>query len=252
MIYGITMTISRRLAAAPFAALIFMATLPGLAMAGPKAVVELFTSQGCSSCPPADSYLGELVGRDDVIALSVHVDYWDYIGWKDTFASPDHSLRQRAYAIERGDRRVYTPQMVINGGDHYVGSNKRAVERGLKAASLPLEINVSQTDGAIHIEIGDAGNLTEKHTTVRLVTYSAKVPVEIARGENHGRTITYHNIVRSMRPIGMWDGNAMKIDLPANEIMGKDVNGCVIIVQEDGANGPGRILGAAVLPRPST
>ena len=252
MIYASLMTIFRRFAAIPVAASFFLAALAGPTLAEPKAVVELFTSQGCSSCPPADSYLGELVDRDDVIALSVHVDYWDYIGWKDTFGSPDNSLRQRAYAIERGDRRVYTPQMVINGGEHYVGSNKRAVERGLKSASLPLKINVSETNGAIHIEIDDASELTDRHTTVRLVTYSSKVPVKIARGENHGRTITYHNIVRSMRPIGMWEGSAMKIDLPVHEIMSKDVSGCVIIVQEDGSNGPGRILGAAVLPRPST
>ena len=246
------MTVQRGFAAILFATAVSVSTLAGQGQAEPKAVVELFTSQGCSSCPPADAYLGELVKRDDVIALSVHVDYWDYIGWKDTFAKPDHSLRQRAYAIARGDRRVYTPQIIINGGEHYVGSNRRAVDRGLKAASLPLPIDVSEDNGAIHISIGKSGELTDRHTTVRLVTYSAQTPVKIGRGENHGRTITYHNIVRSIRPIGMWDGQAMDITLPAQEIMGEEISGCVILVQEDAEGGPGRILGAAVLPRPAS
>jgi len=115
-----------------------------------------------------------------------------------------------------------------------------------------LRIDVSEADGAIHIEIADASKLTDRDTTVRLVTYSSNVPVQIAKGENNGRTIVYHNIVRSMRPIGMWEGSAMEITLPAHEIMGEDVSGCAILVQEDTDNGPGRILGAAVLPWPKS
>lgn len=215
-------------------------------------VVELYTSQGCSSCPPADAMLLELSDREDVIALALHVDYWDYIGWKDTFAKPDYSLRQRAYARERNDGRVYTPQMVVNGENHLVGSSRSSVERELQSASLPLDIRVTEVDGAIRIDIPDQPGLTKRHTTIRLVTYTSNATVEIQRGENRGENITYHNIVRSMQPIGMWEGKTMTITLPAREIMGKNIDGCVILVQEDGANGPGRILGAAVLPWPTS
>ena len=236
-----------------FAAAISTATLAGPAIAGePKAVIELFTSQGCSSCPAADPYLGELARRDDVLALSVHVDYWDYIGWKDTFAKPEHALRQRAYAKARGDGRVYTPQIVVNGMDHHVGSSRRSVERDVASASLPLAIELSEDDGAIHITIPESVGLSDQHTTIRLVTYSSKAAVEILRGENRGETITYHNIVRSIRPIGMWEGAEMTITLPAREIMGKDVDGCIVMVQEESDSGPGRILGAAVLPWPGS
>jgi len=247
------MTNFNRLFAGLFAAAISTAAFAGPASAGGrKAVVELFTSQGCSSCPAADTYLGELIKRDDVIALSVHVDYWDYIGWKDTFAKPENALRQRAYAKARGDGRVYTPQIVVNGADHHVGSSRRSVERDVASASLPLDIELSEEEGAIRIAIPANAGLNGQHTTVRLVTYSSNATVEIKRGENRGETITYHNIVRSMRPIGMWDGTEMVITLPAREIMGKDVDGCVVMVQVDSDKGPGRILGAAVLPWPNS
>jgi len=246
------MKIFNRISAALLAGLLSAAGLAGPSAADPKAVVELFTSQGCSSCPPADNYLGELTKRDDIIALSVHVDYWDYIGWKDTFAKPEHSLRQRAYAKARGDGRVYTPQMVINGNDHYVGSSRRSVEKGVASAGLPLAVDISEKDGAIHIEIAGDTSLTKHHTTIRLVTYSSNAAVQIQRGENRGETITYHNIVRSMQPIGMWEGEAMVITLPSREIMGQDISGCVVMVQEDAERGPGRILGAAVLPWPNS
>jgi hypothetical protein len=241
-----------RLFAGFVAVLASSAPFSGMALADPKAVIELFTSQGCSSCPPADTYLGELAERDDVIALSIHVDYWDYIGWKDTFAKPEHSLRQRAYAKARGDGRVYTPQIVVNGLDHHVGSSRRSVEKVVDASSLPLPIEVSESGGTIRIAIPENSGLTGEHTTVRLVTYSSNATVEIQRGENRGETITYHNVVRTMRPIGMWEGEEMVITLPAREIMGKNIDGCVVMVQEDASNGPGRILGAAVLPWPSS
>ncbi len=246
------MTIRYRIFAGLLAAAVSSAAFGGSALAGPKAVIELFTSQGCSSCPPADAYLAELAEREDVIPLSIHVDYWDYIGWKDTFAKPEFSLRQRAYAKARGDGRVYTPQVVVNGSDHHVGSSRRSIERAVGSAELPLEIAITESDGALHIVIPDTSGLTSEHTTVRLVTYSSNATVEIQRGENRGETITYHNVVRSMRPIGMWEGKEMEITLPVHEIMGKNISGCVVLVQEDTDRGPGRILGAAVLPWPSS
>ncbi|HSG94777.1 MAG TPA: DUF1223 domain-containing protein [Afifellaceae bacterium] len=223
----------------------------GSAHAGPKAVVELFTSQGCSSCPPADAFLGELKTRDDLIVLSLPVDYWDYLGWKDTFGKPEHSERQYAYSRARGDRRVYTPQIIVNGGDHYVGSQRSAVERAVSATELPLDVSIRSEDGSINIAISGA-DLQADHTTIRLITYTSAAEVAIGRGENHGRTITYNNIVRSMRPIGMWKGEAMTVSLPRDEILGEDIDGCAVIVQEDARGGPGRILGAAAWMRPAS
>jgi len=220
----------------------------GPAQAGPKAVVELFTSQGCSSCPPADAFLGELKARDDLIVLSLPVDYWDYLGWKDTFGKPEHSERQYAYSRARGDRRVYTPQIIVNGGDHYVGSHRSEVERAISATELPLDVSIRSQDGSINIAIAGA-DLQADHTTIRLVTFISAAQVAIGRGENRGHTITYNNIVRSMRPIGMWKGEAMTVSLPRDEILGEDVDGCAVIVQEDAKDGPGRILGAAAWMR---
>ncbi|MDH3195468.1 MAG: DUF1223 domain-containing protein [Hyphomicrobiales bacterium] len=216
----------------------------GPAQSGPKAVVELFTSQGCSSCPPADAFLGELKARDDLIVLSLPVDYWDYLGWKDTFGKPEHSERQYAYSRARGDRRVYTPQIIVNGGDHYVGSHRSAVKKAIGETELPLEVLIKLEDGSINITIAGA-DLRVGHTTIRLVTYTSAAEVAIGRGENRGHTITYNNIVRSMRPIGMWKGEAMTVSLPRDEILGEDIDGCAVIVQEDAEGGPGRILGAA-------
>jgi len=223
----------------------------GSALAGPKAVIELFTSQGCSSCPPADAFLGDLKTRDDVIVLSLPVDYWDYLGWKDTFGKPEHSERQYAYSRARGDRRVYTPQIIVNGGDHYVGSHRSVVERAIGKTDLPLDVSIKLQDGSIEITIAGA-DLRVGHTTVRLVTFTSSAEVAIGRGENNGRTLTYNNVVRSMRPIGMWKGEAMTISLPRDEILGEDIDGCAVIVQEDAEGGPGRILGAAAWMQPAS
>jgi hypothetical protein len=222
-----------------------------LAQAEPKAVVELFTSQGCSSCPPADEFLGDLKTRDDLIVLSLPVDYWDYLGWKDTFGKPEHSERQYAFFNDTATTEIYTPQIIVNGGDHYVGSHRTAVEKAIGGTELPLEVSIKSEDGSINITISGA-DLKAGHTTVRLVTYTSAAEVAIGRGENHGRTITYNNIVRSMRPIGMWKGEAMTVSLPRDEILGEDIDGCAVIVQEDAEGGPGRILGAATWMRPTS
>src|SRR4249919_2286908 len=111
-----------------FAVAFVFGSMAAPASAEPRAVVELFTSQGCSSCPAADKLLGELAGDSSLIALSIPIDYWDYLGWKDTLASAGHSARQRAYARMRGDRQVYTPQIVVNGATHVLGSDRAAVE----------------------------------------------------------------------------------------------------------------------------
>ena len=217
------------------------------ASADPKALVELFTSQGCSSCVSADAYLTELVKRDDVVAISLHVDYWDYLGWRDTLGDPAYTARQRDYAAVHGTRRVYTPQIVVNGVSGHVGSNRRSVEAAIAESTLPVSVSMRHGDGTVEIEVAARPSTSTNSATIRLVLLTSKAEVAIARGENAGRTIDYYNVVREIRPIGMWGGAAVKITLPEDEIMADGVDTCAIIVQEDLASGPGAIIGAAVL-----
>src|SRR3712207_5775782 len=136
--------------------------------AGPRAVVELFTSQGCSSCPPADSFVAELSRREDVVALTLPVDYWDYLGWKDTLGRREHTERQYAYAEARGDGKVFTPQIVVNGRHSFVGGDREAVEAAIRTAELPLDIAIVQNGEAIDIDIEAMPTPAPHTTTVRL------------------------------------------------------------------------------------
>jgi hypothetical protein len=214
----------------------------------PTTVLELFTSQGCSSCPPADKLIGELAERDDVLALSFNVDYWDYLGWKDTLATSDNSDRQRAYAAAREDHQVYTPQIVVNGHAHVVGSNKRAVEAAIKDdGGLPVTIDLLEKSDAITVSIDQASDIVGA-TTLWVVFYESMVSVPITRGENTGKTIAYSNVVRKIRPIAMWDGGAMSVDLPKSEMANANVKRCAVLLQTETEAGlPGRVLGAAML-----
>jgi len=178
--------------------------------AGPRpVVVELYTSQGCSSCPPADELLRELSQRDDVIPLALHVDYWDYIGWKDEFARPAHSRRQRAYARAAGQTVVYTPQMVIAGEDHLVGAKPmKLVEFIQKHSARRPEVSMSvrRQGQVVRIEARANGEFREP-VVIHLVRYLPEKVVSIARGENAGRTITYSNIVTEVVRLGTWNGS---------------------------------------------
>ena len=206
-------------------------------------VLELYTSQGCSSCPPADALMGELVKRKDILPLSLHVDYWDYIGWKDTFASPEHTQRQRGYAVAAGARSVYTPQMVIGGVDHVIGA--RAMEIAMHISehlseAPALMIDVSQDGDAISITATPAAPMPGAYA-VFLVGFTPKESVDIRRGENAGHEITYHNIVRDMEVIGVWDGQeAFSLSAPKG-----DADDYAVLVQREGF---GPIIGAARLP----
>src|SRR5580700_8478930 len=131
------------------------------ARAEPRALLELFTSQGCSSCPAADKLLGELSADPSLVALSVPIDYWDYLGWKDTLANPAHSARQRAYAHLRGDRQVYTPQIVVNGSTHALGSDRAAIERAItvtdqKPGVMSLPVLISMGGSGLNVQIDSA------------------------------------------------------------------------------------------------
>ncbi len=214
---------------------------------GQKTVIELYTSQGCYSCPPADAFLGELIKRDDVIALTLPVDYWDYLGWKDTFGSPAHSKRQRDYARRRGDRQVYTPQMVFNGKRHAVGSRRNAVFDALKEESradqsTQVQVTLKSDGKSIMVSAGGfAGAGEAPSATIWLLLSSKAETVAIKRGENRGKTLTYHNVVRQMVPIGAWHGKAIEVELPKSDVM-EGYDGCTAILQ---VNGAGEILGAA-------
>lgn len=216
----------------------------------PKAVVELFTSQGCSSCPNADAVLRRLAERDDLITLSLSVDYWDYLGWKDTLASPKFSERQRAYGKARGDGAIYTPQAVVNGLIHVNGSDEgqigRLIDKTAKTLSASrVPIKLSQDKDKLVVEAGAAPpGTTPKEATLWLAVIAKDVTVPITRGENQGRTVTYNNVVRELIPIGMWNGKAMTVQLERHSFMRPDTDRCAVLLQQ-GRAGP--IVGAALL-----
>jgi hypothetical protein len=217
------------------------ALMPGIAPAESRLpiVVELFTSQGCSSCPPADAMLADLARRDEVIALSLHVDYWDYIGWPDTFASATHSARQEAYARAAGERMVYTPQIIVNGQDRVVGGDTFAVMEKLQAhadATTTVDLRVTRDGDELRIEADPAP--LARPLDVMLVRYLPKDEVTITGGENAGLTMSYHNIVTSWEAVGHWDGTE-PLSL-SQAIEGPET--AVVLLQEPG---PGPIRAAA-------
>ncbi|MEM7742082.1 MAG: DUF1223 domain-containing protein [Pseudomonadota bacterium] len=179
-------------------------------------LVELFTSQGCSSCPPADANLAELADRDDVLALSMHVDYWDYLGWKDTFGSPANTKRQYAYRDHMGARVVYTPQMIIQGRHDVPGYRPDLIEGAIQsvaAASKPAGLAIEEADGRLTARLSMTN--VRGTCTVWIASYRQKAEVDIANGENRGRKITYHNIVEKLMRAGTWTSSGPEvIDLP--------------------------------------
>jgi hypothetical protein len=219
----------------------------------PTTVVELFTSQGCSNCPPADALVRKMSTEPGVVALSYSVDYWDYLGWKDTAARPEFTRRQRAYAETRGDRSIYTPQVVINGRLHAVGSDRTAIDRQITALTddgrlLDVPVDFEVTREALVIRIGDVPeDRPRPSATVWLIHFEKARTVQIGRGENSGRVVTYANLVRSMQPVGMWKGTALRLELPRRETTSDPNGGCAVLVQVDTDGAPGPILGARIL-----
>ncbi len=213
--------------------------------AKPVTLVELYTSQGCSSCPPAERFSAELDKRDDVVVLTMHVNYWDYIGWRDPFASDETTDRQRAYGRRLARGMVYTPQMVIDGVHDAVGSDRYAVNRAIaearRADRLRLDIDVrSDGDGGLVVSL--PGGHFDGAAIVWLARFDAEQKTSVTRGENTGRTLRTVNVVRDLRRIGSWTGAPVDFHLPASLLTagegGRD--GCAIIVQ---AEGPGAVLG---------
>ena len=216
---------------------------PAAAQTAPGVVVELYTSQGCSSCPPADAFLASLSDDPGVIPLALHVDYWDYIGWADSFASPHFTARQKAYAHAEGSKTIYTPQFIVGGRDRVIGNSPGEV-----AASI---VDVMQNGGLVQLWLerrGDAVSIRavavkplSGQMRVQLVRYRPKHDVSIESGENAGHKITYHNIVTSWATVGNWDGRGdfeTSAEAPGDQPI-------VVIVQSEG---PGPILAAARIP----
>jgi hypothetical protein len=229
----------------------FMAAVPARAEQ-PRAVIELFTSQGCSSCPPADQLMTELAKERDLVVLSLPVDYWDYLGWKDTLASPAHTSRQRAYAQRRGDGQVYTPQVVVDGLVHALGSSRNDVEAAVRTArgkegALSVPISLTETGGSITVSLG-AGGSEAKSGSVWLCPVVKAREVAIGRGENRGRSIIYANVVRGLVKVGEWKGEPLKLDVPAATARQEGADGYVVLLQGAIGGRPGAILGAAKGP----
>ncbi len=215
----------------------------------PKGVVELFTSQGCSSCPPADAALQTLARQGGVVALSYHVDYWNYLGWADTLASPENTARQYAYARSLGRSGVYTPQAVVNGRDHLKGTDAKTIDGrldGLRAQGqgLTVPIHAGRKGDELEIKIGDGDGKAD----VVIVYFRRQQTVEVLKGENTGKTIEYWNSVIDVQTVGMWDGAALELVLPAKRIGTEGVDGCAVLLQASGPQGePAAILGATML-----
>ena len=207
-------------------------------------LVELFTSQGCSSCPPADALMVKLTEDAGMIPLTYPVEIWDYLGWKDTLGGPEFSQRQYDYAKARGDMDVYTPQMIINGEHHFVGSQKDKVLVALEEArrqTFPVDLALLEGDRDIAVEIG-AGTAVGD-ATLWVLPLAPRMSVKILKGEIAGREIEYHNVVRKILPAGMWTGKPERITLPKAGVLTPECTGCVAVLQK-GKVGP--VLGAAV------
>ena len=231
----------RRIALA-LSVLLALPLLAGAARAEGPVVVELYTSQGCSSCPPADAILTELAARDDVIALALHVDYWDYIGWRDDFANPAFTKRQKRYAKATGERSIYTPQIIVGGRHQIVGAQGMEIAHAIKAAMKapqPVAVRLSRSDNGLTVHV-TAGRETPAGSILYLVTYAPEAVREIERGENAGRRIVYSNIVLS------WDeiGTVAPGETADFTAVAPSAGEVAALVQ---APGPGAILGAARL-----
>lgn len=205
-------------------------------------VVELFTSQGCSACPPADAFLAELGKEADIIPLALHVDYWDYIGWTDQFADPANTARQKGYARAGGWRTIYTPQIIVNGTEVAVGSRKDQVRAALRKAHNqpdPVSMRVTRNDDMLKVELRPTGGPVGP-VDIHVVRYTPSLTVEILRGENAGRRMEYTHIVEEWDVVARWNGaSGFRADVP---LMG---SGPVVVLAQVPDHGP--ILAAARL-----
>jgi hypothetical protein len=220
------------------------------AHAEPRAVVELFTSQGCSSCPPADQIIGELAKDPSVIALSMPIDYWDYLGWKDTLADSRFSARQKAYSQMRGDRKIYTPQVIVNGSTHVIGSDRSGIEGAIKNTQkadgvMSVSVTMTLSGKLINVSVAASKVPTAVRGEVWICSVSKAVPIMIGRGENRGQEVTYYNVVRNLLKVGDWNGSSGSWTVPLEDVFRDGVDAAVVYVQNGNREKPGAMLGAA-------
>jgi hypothetical protein len=211
-----------------------------------KGVIELFTSQGCSSCPAADALFVKLAKRSDIIVLTMPVDYWDYLGWKDTLATPANTARQKAYAKSRGDGQVYTPQAVINGQIHVNGSSESQIENALrkttgKADASRVTVRSWAEKDAVVVETGGApasnGAAQPAKGTVLLAFVKRQAEVSIGRGENQGRKVVYANVVQQLKSVGEWNGTTSTMRISRAQLPRDGYDFCAVLLQQ-GSAGP--------------
>ena len=225
----------------------------GIADAGEKVVlrsqplIELFTSQGCNSCPPADALFAELADRQDIVALSWSIDYWDYLGWRDTFAQPEHTARQRGYNLSLGLSGVYTPQLIVDGQLQTVGSRQDEVmaliDQRLAAKASRFKLALSKSGEALTLTL--SGKPADAPATVWLVEFSDVVEQDIEDGELQGNSFTYRHVVRYSEKLGQWTGGAQAFPLDGAAMAARDNDGHVVIVQKDDT---GPVMAAALIP----
>jgi hypothetical protein len=216
-------------------------------------LVELFTSQGCSSCPPADAILGKLSQRPNVIALSLPITYWDMLGWKDTLAIEANTRRQKAYAQMMSHGGVYTPQIIVDGVADVVGSREAAVNAAIAArrdallrqASVTVSLNA--TPNEVRVMVGPARDRNTHDAVIWMFRVLSQATVKIGAGENDGRTMTYRNIVRDLKPVGMWHGQPVTIDVARGDTTVAH-DGVAVVVQQSGY---GAVIGAAYISHPN-
>ncbi|ARO26006.1 DUF1223 domain-containing protein [Rhizobium sp. S9] len=231
--------------------------IAGIAFAGslhaedgkPRGVVELFTSQGCSSCPPADAAFRKLVNQGDVIALAYHVDYWNYLGWADTLSSKENTERQYGYARTMGRSNVYTPQAIVNGRGHLAGAdltgiNSKIDTYSIEGNGLTVPISAAMRGDELEIKIGEG----QGKANVVMVYFDKEKTIDVEKGENSGKKISYLHSVTNVETVGMWDGRATSLTLPASVLQRPQLEGCAILLQSATADGdPAAILGATVV-----
>jgi len=218
--------------------LVLLASLPGAAMAKTPVLVELFTAQGCGKCADANAYLGKLADRPGVLALTFSVDYWDYLGWTDTFAKPEYAERQKAYVARLKLREPYTPQVVVDGRDEAQGLKTAEVDRLVKAAvGQPHPAPDIRFVGARRVDVGQA-RAPKGGAEVWLIRYDPRdVEVAVKAGDNRGSTVTQKNVVRQMTRLGLWRGKPQAFRLP--DAPEDDLKTVVVLQAPKG----GRVLG---------
>ena len=210
-------------------------------------VVELFTSQGCPLCPSADAFLGELTKRDNVLALSFHVGYWDYIGWADPFSKPAYTKRQEKYLDRFGLPYVFTPQVVIDGRMHASGNRQDSILHAIKVAGTVergrIDVELTRISaGQVRIRIPQPEAVYRGEAEIVLIRFDERKETVVTHGENSGKTLVNYNVVRILRPIADWNGEAVDLVQRLVELDGPGGDFCAVLIQE---RAQGRILGAA-------